>query len=267
VPVTPHGRDTVDYFLFDLQRGYFDYHASAMAIMLRTLGVPARVATGYVIDPRTQLGGEGSYKLTQKNAYAWPEVYFPGIGWVEFSPSPDQPRITRRTDAPLAEPTAGADSNERGLGDEVIFGDSQPAGPLSASGAADGGGSNNGLTLLIAVGAVVAVAAVTAGVGRFAWEYGMGGLSRPAQLWEKTVRLATLGNARPVASETPREFAARLRRDVIGADAAGYIAAKYEGARFGQKTISEDEAEKLESAWSSLRSALLRRALRLKGKG
>jgi|CXWL01.1.fsa_nt_gi transglutaminase-like putative cysteine protease len=267
VPVTPHGRDTVDYFLFDLQRGYFDYHASAMAVMLRTLGVPARVATGYVIDPQAQLGGEGSYKLTQKNAYAWPEVYFPGIGWVEFSPSPDQPRIMRRTDAPLVAPSAGADPNDRGLGDEVIFGDPQPTGPLSASGAADGGGSSDGLALLIAVGMIVVLIAVVAGAGRFAWEFGMSGLSRPAQLWEKTVRLATLGNARPSVSETPREFAARLRREVPGTDAAGYVAAKYEGARFGQKAISEDEAEKLESAWSSLRAALLRRALRLKGKG
>ena len=110
------------------------------------------------------------------------------------------------------------------------------------------------------------VVMLTAGIGRFAWEYGMSGLSRPAQLWEKTVRLATLGNARPGPSETPREFAARLRREVPGADAAGFVAAQYGGARFGQKTISEDEAEKLESAWSSLRAALLRRALRLKAR-
>ena len=48
VDAAPPGRDSVDYFLFDAQRGYFDYHASAMAVMLRTLGVPARVATGYV---------------------------------------------------------------------------------------------------------------------------------------------------------------------------------------------------------------------------
>ena len=51
VPKTPPGRDSVDYFLFDAQRGYFDYHASAMAVMLRTLGIPARVATGYVDRP------------------------------------------------------------------------------------------------------------------------------------------------------------------------------------------------------------------------
>ena len=102
VSETPPGRDTVDYFLFDLQRGYFDYHASAMAVMLRTLGVPARVATGYVIDPLAQDGAENTYELTQKHAYAWPEVYFPGIGWVEFSPTPTSRSSPAARNAPPA---------------------------------------------------------------------------------------------------------------------------------------------------------------------
>src|SRR6185503_3644084 len=73
LPSTPPGRDTVDYFLFDLQRGYFDYHASAMAVMLRSLGVPARVATGYAIDPLAREGDTNTYALTERNAFAWPE--------------------------------------------------------------------------------------------------------------------------------------------------------------------------------------------------
>ena len=97
VQAPPAGRDSVDWFLFDLQRGYFDYHASAMAVMLRTLGIPARVATGYAIDPLAQEPGTDTFKLTQKNAFAWPEVYFPNIGWVEFSPTPSQPLINRPT--------------------------------------------------------------------------------------------------------------------------------------------------------------------------
>jgi hypothetical protein len=47
----PAGRDTVDYFLFTLKRGYFDYQSTAMAVMLRSIGIPARVAVGYVLDP------------------------------------------------------------------------------------------------------------------------------------------------------------------------------------------------------------------------
>jgi len=263
VPTTPPGRDTVDFFLFDVQRGYFDYHASAMAVMLRTMGVPSRVATGYVIDPLTKDDGN-TYRLTQRNAFAWPEVYFPAIGWVEFSPSPSQPTIPRRSDAPTAQPTPAGSSGERGLGDGLDLGglESPPLGaPIADTGS---GGGDNSLPLFIGLFAVAVAIVVLAAAATFAWEYGLGGLSQPARFWEKAIRLATLGNARPQPQETPREFAARLGRDVPGAGAAGYVAAKYETARFGHKDLSEDEAERLESAWTSLRNALLRRALRLR---
>jgi transglutaminase-like putative cysteine protease len=266
IPTTPPGRDTVDFFLFDIQRGYFDYHASAMAVMLRTLGVPARVATGYVIDPVASDGEGNSYRLTQKNAYAWPEVYFPGIGWVEFSPSPAQPVIQRRIDtpAPPEEPVAPG-TGTTGLRDEFELGGLAPPAPLVPL-EEESAGTARGFPLLIALAVAGAVIVALAAAGRFAWEYGMGGLSHPSRLWEKTLRLAALGKVGARASETPREFAARLRRDVEGAGAAGYVAAKYEGARFGQKQLSEEETEKLDAAWASLRNALLRRVLRLRSR-
>jgi transglutaminase-like putative cysteine protease len=261
IPVTPPGRDAIDYFLFDVQRGYFDYHASAMAVMLRTLGVPARVATGYVIDPLAE-GEDNSYRLTQRNAYTWPEVYFPGIGWVEFSPSPAQPPIQRRSEAPAPQQTPGAGSSGRGLGDGLDLGGLQPPAPFAPAQSAGGGDSSLPLFIGLFVAAVTLVVLAAGGV--VAWEYGLGGLPQPARLWEKTVRLATLANARPQPHETPREYAGRLSRDVPGADAAGYVAARYERSRFGQKDLSAEEAERLESAWTSLRNALLRRALRLR---
>lgn len=266
VSATPPGRDSVDYFLFDLQRGYFDYHASAMAMMLRTLGVPSRVATGYVIDPLTQDGVTGTYSLTQKEAYAWPEVYFPGIGWVEFSPTPDQPLIPRRVETPIEEPTTPAEGapGERGLNDGLDFGELEDEQPLQPAAPIADGGSNNNFPLLIVLGALAAIVLAIAAGARFAWSYGLAGLSQPAQVWEKTVRLSRLGNTPPAPSETPREFAARLQRDVPGADAAGFIAARYDTDRFGHKPLAPDDEEKLESAWSSLRNALVRKALRLK---
>ncbi len=263
VPATPPGRDAIDFFLFDVQRGYFDYHASAMAVMLRTLGVPSRVATGYVIDPLAE-GEDNHYTLTQRNAYAWPEVYFPGVGWVEFSPSPAQPPIPRRSDAPAAEATPGGSPGERGLGDGLDLGGLEPAGPVAPLPQAGEGGGDNSLPLLIGLFAAVVALVVAAAGATFAWEYGLGGLPQPVRLWEKTMRLATLAQERPESHETPREFAARLRREVPGADAAGYVAARYERSRFGHKDLSDEESERLESAWTSLRNALLRRALRLR---
>jgi hypothetical protein len=108
------------------------------------------------------------------------------------------------------------------------------------------------------------VVAVLIGGARLVWEFGLGGLSRPAQFWEKTQRLAKWGKAGGPSSETPREFASRLRRDIAGADDVGVLAAAYERNRFGQKDLSEDETERLESAWINVRNTLLRRVLRLR---
>lgn len=267
VPETPPGRDTVDFFLFDVQRGYFDYHASAMAVLLRTQGIPARVATGYVIDPLAQ--GEGNtYELTQKHAYAWPEVYFPGIGWVEFSPTPDRPLVTRPRETPLTPedaPAAPTGGNDRGLNDFDLSGlEGQPAGSTApATGATDGAGGS-GLSLLIVLAALGGAIVAAAATLRVAWEWGLGGLPPAARIWEKAARLARLSKLGPAESETPREYGARLRRDVPGAGSAGFLAARYESTRYGHKQLSESDSEQLESAWSSLRNALLRRALRLR---
>jgi transglutaminase-like putative cysteine protease len=87
------GQDGVDYVLFDAKKGYCDYYASAMAVMARSLGIPARVATGYAsgeYDPKT-----GLYQVHQYDAHTWVEVYFPQYGWIEFEPTASQPVIVR----------------------------------------------------------------------------------------------------------------------------------------------------------------------------
>jgi transglutaminase-like putative cysteine protease len=98
LPPFPEGRDLVDYFLFDAPGGYCDYYASAMVVMLRAVGVPARLASGYltgVYDPR-----QGAYRVIGANAHSWPEVYFKGIGWVEFEPTASQSLLAREQSAP-----------------------------------------------------------------------------------------------------------------------------------------------------------------------
>ncbi len=93
-PAAQDRRDPVDEFLFDAGRGGFAQHASAMTVMLRTLGIPARLASGYVLDPSQQTA-DGTFELTLAQSFAWPEVFFPGAGWVEFNPTPSEPLITR----------------------------------------------------------------------------------------------------------------------------------------------------------------------------
>lgn len=78
--------DPLAYFLFERKKGHCEYFASSMTIMLRSLGIPARVVNGF-------RGGEyndltGSYIIREKDAHSWVEVYFPEYGWVAFDPTP-----------------------------------------------------------------------------------------------------------------------------------------------------------------------------------
>ncbi len=91
VPPLPSGREPVDWFLFDLREGFCTYYATAEVVLLRAVGIPARLAAGYATGER-----QGDiYRVRQKDSHAWPEVYFPGIGWVEFEPTVSQPEIQR----------------------------------------------------------------------------------------------------------------------------------------------------------------------------
>ena len=85
VPPPPPQRDVVDYFLFDSPGGFCSYYASAMAVMLRSVGVPARVATGFASGEYDGLTLE--YRVPASAAHAWVEVYFPTYGWIEFEPT------------------------------------------------------------------------------------------------------------------------------------------------------------------------------------
>lgn len=85
-PRPPQGADVVEFFLFDSQRGYCTAFASAMVIMLRELGIPARFVTGFWTGQRDS---KGVYHVLEKDGHAWVEAYFPKCGWVTFDPSGD----------------------------------------------------------------------------------------------------------------------------------------------------------------------------------
>jgi transglutaminase-like putative cysteine protease len=120
----PEGTDPLEWFLFDLKQGYCNYYATTEVLMLRAVGVPARMVVGFaqgeIVEgaqrPGELEGGVQEYSITRKHTHAWPEVYFPGIGWVEFEPTVNQDPIARpethQTDdepgaPPFGEPTPG----------------------------------------------------------------------------------------------------------------------------------------------------------------
>ncbi len=96
IPTPPPNVDPVDWAVFDLKEGYCNYYASAMILMLRSEGIPARMAAGFSqgeFDPATN-----TYLVRERDAHTWVEVYFPGHGWVEFEPTADEQPLERQGD-------------------------------------------------------------------------------------------------------------------------------------------------------------------------
>ena len=92
----PLRANILEWFLLDYKQGYCNYYATAEVILLREVGIPARMVVGFAQGERMP-GREGTFIVRQKDAHAWPEVYFPGIGWVEFEPTSSQTEIQRPT--------------------------------------------------------------------------------------------------------------------------------------------------------------------------
>ncbi len=80
----PLTRDFVSWFLLEEKRGYCTSFASSMTVLARAIGLPARYVEGYAADP----DADGIARVTQQDAHAWTEVYFPGFGWLSFDPTP-----------------------------------------------------------------------------------------------------------------------------------------------------------------------------------
>jgi transglutaminase-like putative cysteine protease len=95
IPAPPPDVEKVDYILFTAKEAYCDYYASAMIVMLRSVGVPARLAAGFAQGSyNSELG---LFHVINADAHSWVEVYFPRYGWIEFEPTAAQPAIVRPT--------------------------------------------------------------------------------------------------------------------------------------------------------------------------
>ncbi|MHB8807411.1 MAG: transglutaminase-like domain-containing protein [Anaerolineaceae bacterium] len=88
---TPQNLDPVFWFLFENKSGYCNYYASAEVLLLRSIGIPARLAVGYAQGREVE--NNKIFEVRSKDSHAWVEVYFPDIGWVIFEPTSTQPAV------------------------------------------------------------------------------------------------------------------------------------------------------------------------------
>jgi transglutaminase-like putative cysteine protease len=175
----PLRRYPLDAFLFEDRIGYCQQFSGAMALMLRTVGIPARVVSGF--SPGLPTGTRGEYTVRDLDAHSWVEVYFAGLGWVTFDPTPSiaparsqLPGINLgggggRQAGDIASDRGGAKSPDGGNGSGVA-GSGAEQGPLRPWMAV------LGLLVLALAAAVAAMArvtlqgrAVSSGAGADAW--------------------------------------------------------------------------------------------------
>ncbi len=96
ISAPPQNVDTVEWVLFGAREGYCTYYATSMIVMLRHLGIPARLAAGF---SQGEFDSDiGQFVVREREAHTWVEVYFPGYGWIEFEPTSAQAPIHRDGD-------------------------------------------------------------------------------------------------------------------------------------------------------------------------
>ncbi len=88
-PLSPHDVDVVDDFLFHTRLGWCEQIASSLVVLARSAGIPARLATGFVPGDRDALTGR--FVVREREAHAWAEIFFPGVGWQGFDPTASVP--------------------------------------------------------------------------------------------------------------------------------------------------------------------------------
>jgi len=263
----PFDADGVDHFLFTLEQGYSEYFASAMTVMLRSVDVPARMATGYTTGDKVL--NEDIYIVLDNNAHGWLEVYFPRYGWIAWEATPGKafPR-------PVRPETVAGDSNatigsEDQLEDECEDDDFEDcdAGlvqPQGQSGASDTTVFGARLTTIISWVAGIFGAAIVAGfIVSLLWRRYMLPAQDPRLAYRQLALLGRLASVGPIAHQTPYQYRQRLSQLLPSHwDQLSVIVDSYVRSRYGQRQLDDDQRVDLARAWTELRMPLLLRTLR-----
>ena len=219
VPEVPQGRDWVDYFLFDSQQGYCDYFATAMTVLLRVEGVPARVASGFAPgDPE----GDGTYTVRENHAHSWVEVYFPRYGWIIFEPSAIRALPERPEQAPQPAPSAQAPASNLAANGQLTPEEQDELRNLRDT-SGSGAGQRAFLTtwpgiLVLLVGVLLAALLIGLSGLTLVWRRRLGRLAVYQRPYAQLVQLGrAFGLVRPAASDTPYEIAHALGRQLPSA--------------------------------------------------
>ena len=260
VDAPPQNRDGVDYLLFEHPEGYCNYYASAMAVMARAVGIPARIASGY----STGEYADGAFQVLESNAHSWVEVYFPNYGWILFEPTASKPELARPqkpADAPgLSELERDAEARRRQPRDKDAELDTD-VGPATALPVSWWENLLDNPIYLVLAGIVLIalIAAIIVGIVRWRRTYRTLPLSPVARVYEEMIARARWIGIAEARYATPLERAQKIALVLPHTQAESeQIAAFYTRERFSSHALDKDEMIVLESAWNKWQAEWLR---------
>ena len=260
-PPVPGNMDAVSWLL-QTKRGFCTYYATAMTIMARLLGIPARVVSGFnqgTLDPKSK-----QWVVYGENAHSWVQVYFPHEGWIDFDPTPgftlNNGASSQPTPVQTATPTKPGQTPT-------------PAKPKQGTPAANHPGSGNNTTASSAITGrqvlflvfslavlIVALLLLAASVFRYR-ENKRPAVSMVAATYWRLSRLAAFSGLSPGEAQTPYEYTRLLaRRFPQAKNALWHITHLFVRERWGAPHHAPGPADQqsVEKLWPTLRATMLR---------
>lgn len=249
------GQDAVAQFLFGTKRGYCAQFASAMVMLARDAGIPARLASGYA----TGTDANGTFTVHDSDGHSWPELYFPRYGWVPFEPTPSfaldssvsiphrgsnvQAQYTDGTNQP------GLNSHFQGTGIKNAY--LKLHAPTKHRFTTSGRSAPNLLLLLVIAAIAVCVLLL----------YSL--RPRSVESMYRALASGSFGTGAIREGETPQEFLMRFERDPAAYAAARVIVELYMRQKYASRSPSAEEVRAARRAWTQLRRRRLTGTARL----
>ncbi|MCH8101600.1 MAG: transglutaminase domain-containing protein [Chloroflexi bacterium] len=277
-------QDAIEYFLFDTVdepcpndrspnpcennqlKGYSQYFGSAMAVMLRSVGVPSRMVAGYTAG--SFLPQQTRFIILGSDRHGWAQAYFPDYGWIDVEATPGYALFSRGS-AFSASPQSGdlPPLTEGGLFEAGFFLDEdlselEAAARLLALEQRRAELSSGTDIPVVAIAAPIMSILGLLTLGMTLWHFGLGKLTPAERAYVKMNRLGRMAGLRRAESQTATEYAGILAARLPTITTQAYaIADGYQACVYGHR-MNENDAAEMNEAWKQMRSALLGRSLR-----
>lgn len=265
----PRGQEATSWFLFQERRGFCNYFATAMTLMARELGIPARMAAGYTngrLDTKTS-----QWEIDGVDAHAWTQVYFAGYGWINFEPTPSFSTFARPLTPSNSGPSGGPNApgsnsatNSR-LKSLLDNPDSSTTSPTSTS---SSGTSQVRMDVGIVLFALIVI--ILGGLLYFSlwWRRLFRGLSLPSQVYGRVSVLADWAGLTNRRSQTPHEYMQTLAivapNEAVTFERLGdiYTRERWADPQSSEHPNKSGEVGEVPGLWKSLQPLLTRYVLR-----